>query len=254
MLIQWATDRTLQGPRVLDRASEGEGQSTGAEGQTAAGESEASAGAEGKTNTGGGVKPPLGKTADDGQRPGAGEASESGDGGSGGEGEKPGTEGEDTGPPEDGKYTFEMPDGMEIDETLAEALSPVMAELGLTNTQANALAKTYAEVTQQQADAQVKQWEQTNEQWLAAAKADKVIASLGWDTAIRHAESALEQFDPEGELSEAIGTGVVNGSHPALIRALARAGAALASDTTETSPAGGQAPDAPPEDRWYGKK
>lgn len=202
-----------------------------------------------------------------GEKPGDGEAPKSGDAPAEGEGGEPPKdddtdgktgEGEDGKTdfdvvPADGKYVFDMPEGVELDQSLADALSPVMAKVGLTQAQANELVSAYTEATQAQAQAQVDNWVKTNDDWLAAAKADKTITGMGWDVAVARANKALATFDPEGELSEALAKAAVNGNHPALIRAFARAGAALADDKTETGTSSGTAETAP-EDRWYKPK
>jgi hypothetical protein len=154
--------------------------------------------------------------------------------------------------PADGKYVFDMPEGVELDQGLADAFAPAFAKIGLTQAQANELVGVYTQATQQQAQAQVDNWVKTNDDWLAAAKADKAITGMGWDTAVTRANAALARFDPEGELSEALAKSAVNGNHPALIRALARAGAALADDKTETGTSA--APEPAHEDRWYKPK
>lgn len=231
------------------RAAAGEGSGAAGEGTAAGGDAQdMTAGEGGESPSAAGLKTAIG-----GAKPGAGETSEGKGTGSGGEGGTPGAKGDDDGPPADGKYTFTLPEGMELDEGVVEKMSPVLAELGLTNAQAGKLVGTYAELMQGQAEARVAEWTQVNETWLAEAKADKVITNMGWDAAVAHANAALEQFDPEGELSKALAGGAVNGNHPALIRALARVGKGLANDTTETSSANGQAAQTP-EDRWYGRK
>lgn len=187
-----------------------------------------------------------------GTKPDAGETSESGEAQeTETEGGSEGTEDAVEGPPEDGQYTFDLPEGMELDSAMAEKLSPVLAELGLNNKQANQLAAAYMEAGQAAAQAQVDAWVKTNADWVEAAKADKAIKEMGWDVAIQRGKTVLELFDTEGDLSKALGTGAVNGNHPALIRFLARAGAALANDKTETGTSGGGLKDVPPEDRWY---
>lgn len=223
----------------------GTGAGEGTEGD--AGKSETSSDADSQGTLLGGAKPDAGETSEsgEGQTEGEGEG-EGGDADTGGET----GEGGDEGPPEDGKYTFELPEGMELDATLAEGLSPVLAELGLSNAQANKLAAAYIEAGEAQAQAQVDAWTKTNEEWVAQAKSDKVITEMGFDTAIERGNAALELFDPEGELTKALTTSAVNANHPALVRFMARAGAALANDKTETGTSGG-GKEAPPEERWY---
>ena len=222
----------------------GTGAGEGTEGD--AGKGDTSSDADGQGTLLGGAKPDAGETSESGEGQTEGEGE--GEGGDADTGDKA-AEG-DEGPPEDGKYTFELPEGMELDATLAEGLSPVLAELGLSNAQANKLAAAYIEAGEAQAKAQVDAWAKTNEDWVAQTKSDKVITEMGFDTAVERGNAALELFDPEGELTKALTTSAVNANHPALVRFMARAGAALANDKTETGTSGG-GKEAPPEDRWY---
>ena len=223
----------------------GAGAGEGADGD--AGTGDTSSNAEGQGTVLGNAKPAAGETAESGDDQTTGDEGEGADGDDSGDKTE---DGEPDGPPEDGKYTFEMPEGVELDEAMAEKLSPVLADLGLNNKQANQLAAAYIEAGEAQAQAQVEAWTKTNEDWVAAAKADKVITEFGWDRAVEQGNAALATFDPEGELTEALTKSAVNANHPALIRFMARAGAALANDKTETGTSGG-GKEAPPEDRWY---
>ena len=61
--------------------------------------------------------------------------------------------------PQDGSYDFshlDLPDGMELDSTLAELAAPEMADVGMTQRQANAMAGVIAKTRQQQTEAWVK--------------------------------------------------------------------------------------------------
>ena len=233
------------GPVFAPEDGTGTGAGEGTEGDAGTGDTSSNAGGQGTVL--GNAKPDAGETSEsgDGQTEDKGE----GEGEDTGAGDKA-EDGEADGPPEDGKYTFEMPDGMELDTVMAEKISPVLAELGLNNTQANKLAAAYIEAGEAQAQAQADEWVKTNEKWVKAAKSDEVITEMGWDRAVERGNAALATFDPEGDLTQALTTSAVNANHPALIRFMARAGAALANDKTETGTSGG-GKEAPPEDRWY---
>ena len=232
-------------------APEGEGGSGGSGGDTntstgegsgegANGEGAGTGGDDNSAGTGQQNSTVLGST-----KPGDGETSESG--ASEGEGEGEG----ETGPPEE--YTFDdLPEGVEIDTELAGKVSPIFKELGLTNAQANQLAGEYAQHIAAQEEARAAEWQQTNEQWVTQAKQDPEIVEMGWDNAIASANRFIETFGDEN-LGEALAAGL-NGNHPAIIKALAKAGAALTDDRTETGTTGGQQGDAPVEERWYGTK
>lgn len=213
---------------------------TGAGGENTGGE----ASDEGSGGDKSSADPAATSTVIGGAKPG--EEPESGDG----EGEGGDADG-DQGPPEE--YAFdELPEGAELDQGLTEKVTPVFKELGLTNTQANQLAAAYAEHIQSDAEARASEWQKTNEQWVEQARKDPEISEMGWDSAVEAANKFIDTFGG-AELSEAIAMGV-NGNHPAVIRAFAKAGAALTDDRTETGSSSGGNADAPPEERWYGTK
>lgn len=175
---------------------------TGADGRTAegaeAGEKGADAGTDDKSTEGDGEKKDDAKTED-------GEKSE--------------------GPPE--KYEFTMPDGMALDEALAEKVDPVLRELNLTNEQANKLAATFAEYRASEAQRQTDAYAQQVEDWGKAAKDDKEFGGAKFDENVAHAQKFLATFGTP-ELKALLADGL--GNHPELIRVCARAGKALQED------------------------
>lgn len=90
-------------------------------------------------------------------------------------------------------YTFEMPEGMTLDQGLLDKATPTFKELGLTNEQASKLVGIYAEAVKAQADgsaealqawyADQRQAEITaaNEAGITAIKADKEIGGANFE-------------------------------------------------------------------------
>lgn len=155
--------------------------------------------------------------------------------------------------PEDGVYTFEAPEGVEVDEALAAAVSPVFKELGLTRKQAAALNAAYGEHVVQAQAQQVEAWSKQVSDWTKQAKTDPELNpennDTSWKTTVAVANRALSKLGTP-ELVQAIQT-VGLSNHPEMIRFATRVGKLLADDTTERGESGGKS-EAPIEERLYG--
>lgn len=130
--------------------------------------------------------------------------------------------------PEDGKYQFEMPEGIELDAKMAEAMSPVLKDIGLTQGQAQKLAENLAAYTKQKAEAGAKEWADINTGWVSAAKKDAEIGGANWDGSVKVAQSALARFGTP-ELARFL-TESGGGNHPEVIRFMTRVGNAISED------------------------
>lgn len=135
--------------------------------------------------------------------------------------------------PEDGKYSLTMPEGIELDSELLDALAPEFKEAGLTQAQAQKLADKFIETQQARAEKQGETWSATITKWADDAKADKEIGGDKWETSKADAQRAIKTLGtPElGAYLNASG----GGNHPELIRLMAKVGAMLKED----NPAGG---------------
>lgn len=149
--------------------------------------------------------------------------------------------------PADGKYTLTMPEGVQVDQEMVDALGPEFKELGLTGKQAQKLADKFIEVQTKRGEAYAKSpegaWSMsahqyftkngTPEKWADTAKADKDIGGDKWDGTVKTAMRAVNTLGTPAlkEYLEATG----GGNHPELIRFMAKAGAMIKED----SPAGG---------------
>lgn len=211
------------------------------------------AGADGKTTDGDAGSAPAAPILG-GAKPDAGETSASGDTGEKKEGEGDAPKDGEGDPadtvPEDGVYTLELPEGMEVDEELSAAAFPVFKELGLTNAQASKLAGVYAEFATKQAEATQSEWVKLNESWAKAARADKELQGEGFDTAVAIADKALQKLGSPELIADVAKYGW--GNHPEFIRFAYRAGKLIADDTTVTGDGAG-ADATPAEERLYGK-
>jgi hypothetical protein len=134
--------------------------------------------------------------------------------------------------PEDGKYEFTLPDGMEMDTVLAEKAGPVLKDAGITREQANKLAGIIAADRKERFE----QWGKTQEEWVKAAKTDKEYGGDKFDASITGAKRVLNKFGTP-ELQEYL-TASGGGNHPEMIRFMARVGNAISDD----SPPGSETP------------
>lgn len=140
--------------------------------------------------------------------------------------------------PEDGKYTLTMPDGVELDTELAEALGPDFKDLGLTNAQAQKLVDKYIATQQTRVAKQTEAWAGTVQKWADDAKADKDIGGAKWDQTVAASRRAV------GKLGSPALTEYLNssggGNHPEMIRFMAKVGAMISEDTPATGGADGK--------------
>ncbi len=137
--------------------------------------------------------------------------------------------------PQDGKYEFKMPEGVELDAALAEALSPQLKELGIGQAGAQKLVDKYIEAQTKQAEATAANWTKIQEEWVSSARADKEIGGDKFDASVAGARRILD--DPRfgsPELKEYLNASG-GGNHPELIRLLARVGNAISNDKPEGS-------------------
>lgn len=153
--------------------------------------------------------------------------------------------------PEDGKYEFQMPEGVELDTKLADALMPEFKDLGLTQAQAQKLVDRYAAHRKAEAEAYVATPEGaasaaayqyfkdngTPDTWVEAAKKDPEIGGVKWDASVSDAQRAIRAFGGEDLRQFLNATGA--GNHPALIKAFANAGANISEDVPANGGGGG---------------
>lgn len=142
--------------------------------------------------------------------------------------------------PEDGRYDFNLPEGMAIDQKLAEAMSPVLKDIGLTRGQAQALAGALAAHRQAEAVHGSREWADIQTGWVNSAKKDQEIGGARWDTSVATAQGALARFGTPGLRAFLTESG--GGNHPEVIRFMARVGNAIAEDRPESGGAGAGRP------------
>jgi hypothetical protein len=139
------------------------------------------------------------------------------------------------------KYEFQAPEGMELNTDMLDKFIPVAKELGLSNEKAQKFIDLAVE---QQKMIAMQHMNQINE-WGNQTKADKEIGGENFDNSIKNALNFLDKYgknqagakDPElyallNPPSPNNPRGLGLGNHPAIIRLLATAGAAMGEDQT----------------------
>ena len=137
--------------------------------------------------------------------------------------------------PEDGKYTLTMPEGVEMDTELAEALGGDFKELGLTNAQAQKLADKFIAVQKERGAKQSEAWGETISGWLTDAKADKDMGGAKWSGTVETANAFVKEFVTQEGLKYFNDSGA--GNHPEMIRMANSAGKAIAAARADVAAA-----------------
>lgn len=146
--------------------------------------------------------------------------------------------------PEDGKYTLTMPEGVEVDQELVDALGPDFKDMGLTNAQAQKLADKFIEIQTKRAQSRAKDWGDTVQKWADDAKADPDIGGDKFDSSVKNAQRFLGKFATPALREYLNASG--GGNHPELIRVFAKAGELIREDDPATGGAEGKGKPAEP--------
>jgi len=146
--------------------------------------------------------------------------------------------------PEDGNYELKMPDGVEVDKELSQAIGAEFKELGLTHRQAQKLADKYIAVMQQREQQRWENFSKTVAKWADEAKSDSEIGGENWNTTVENARRAVAKFGTPKLREYFDATG--GGNHPEVIRFMAKVGAMIREDKPATGGAVGAGKPADP--------
>lgn len=155
-------------------------------------------------------------------------------------------------------YDLKMPEGVEVDQPLLDALTPVFKDLFLTQAQAQGLADAFIKHRQAQAEEYANQpegqWSMsayeyfkeqgTPDTWPDKAKADKEIGGAKWDGTVSSAQRAVSALGTPELKAYLDASGA--GNHPELIRYFAKVGALIKEDTPPNGGAEGSGKPADP--------
>lgn len=121
-------------------------------------------------------------------------------------------------------YTFEMPEGIALDQAAQDEFSAVARELKLDQ----ATAQKVADVGIKMAQRQQEIFETTKAAWVEQAKTDKEIGGDRFDQSLALAVKTLNAFGSP-ELKDVLNASGL-GNHPAVIKLLVKAGKAISED------------------------
>ncbi len=151
--------------------------------------------------------------------------------------------------PDDGKYTLTMPEGVEVDQELLDALGPDFKELGLTNRQAQALADKFIKIGQDRETTRLENWSNRVTGWVDQAKADKDMGGAAWPATTQAATRAINVLGTPELKAYLESSG--GGNHPELIRFAAKAGALIREDDPAAGGAEGEGKPVDPAHRLF---
>lgn len=138
--------------------------------------------------------------------------------------------------PEDGKYEIDssmLADGMTIDQTMLDAVSPALKEAGVTREGANTLAKSFAKFQADDYDRRMSDWGQTLDGWIKEAQSDEEMGGTKWKDTEKRAVAAVERFGNPKLKAYLDASGA--GNHPEMIRLFNKIGELISEDTVITS-------------------
>lgn len=122
-------------------------------------------------------------------------------------------------------YKFELPEGMMVDDKTTADFSALAKDAKLTQEQANKFVGFYANMVKAQEQAHA----ETQRGWVDAVKSDKDLGGDKLQATTTLCKSVMDKFGSP-ELSDYLnGTGL--GNHPALVRFVAKIGAAMSEDS-----------------------
>lgn len=142
------------------------------------------------------------------------------------------------GAPEDGYGEFALPEGIERDAESEAEFHKVAASLNLSQDGAQKLVDWVAQRQSTMTKAVTQAIEQEHQNWKNQVRADPEIGGAHLKESLATARRGLSAIDPNGELNEVLRASKL-GSHPAVVRALVRAGKAVGEASHQGSGEGG---------------
>lgn len=139
--------------------------------------------------------------------------------------------------PDDGRYALTMPEGIEVDQELIDALGPDFHDLGLTNRQAQQLADRFIEIQGRRGKAAGEAWAGRVQGWADEARRDREIGGAKWTGTVGSAQRALSRLGTPALREYLNSSG--GGNHPEMIRIFAKVGSMIQEDNPPNGGAGG---------------
>ena len=136
-----------------------------------------------------------------------------------------------TGAPE--SYSdFTLPEGMALNQAALDKFLPLAKEMNLSQEKAQQMVDLFAEQIGAIEQGSREAWERQKQEWTEAVRKDPELGGANYDATLQHSQAFVARFG-DAELQTLLDEYGV-GSHPALVRAFAKAGKAAAEDTFPT--------------------
>jgi hypothetical protein len=130
-----------------------------------------------------------------------------------------------------------LPEGKTVDQAVLDAYMPVFKDAKLTSEQASLIATKYTEITEAAEKSQYESWEKQGSTWYSELKADKDFGGAKFTKTVADAQKAVLAHGGPELVAEMNKYGI--GNLPALVRAWAKVGAAMAEDSSSVRVASG---------------
>lgn len=153
------------------------------------------------------------------------------------------------------QYTFEPPEGVEVDQAALDQFNELARDLGLSQDAYQKIIEHDLQRSQDAETAAVDEWNSRVESWKQSAKADKEIGGEDFAESVKMAQTSLKQFADDDfrallkSPSEDNPNGLALSNHPAMLRFLTRIGKVLADPSLIEG--GETAPSMEAHDRMY---
>lgn len=128
----------------------------------------------------------------------------------------------------DGAASFNLPDGVQVDDATMEEARGLFAEAKLPQAAAQRFVDFYADKMRAVAEAPYKAWAETQEQWVREVNRDAEIGGARLKAALSAAGRAIDAFGSPRLREVLTFTGA--GNHPEIVRFFARVGKAISED------------------------
>lgn len=126
-------------------------------------------------------------------------------------------------------YEFKLPEGMELDQSLSDQVTPIFKEIGLSQDQAQKLVDVYAPYVQTQVEAQNQAtqdaYKETVNGW---EKETKELLGSNFEKEVATTAKALDKFGTPELRALMNETGL--GNHPEMVKAWSKVGKAISED------------------------
>lgn len=145
------------------------------------------------------------------------------------------------------ELVLKFPEGLKVDDALVKSFTEVAKKSGIKGEHAQAIADVFVNREKARVEAADRAEKETRSKWEADLKADKEFGGANLDATRAAASKAVERLGGK-DLSDAI-TAMGLDSHPALVKALARAGKAISEDSVAGATGAGDSSGVSPKEK-----